>query len=84
MASPPTRRPAIFSPGTIRRVGVREPWRGDLYHRMITLPWWAVVSLGTAIYLIVNAFFAGLYLLQRGSIAGARPGSAVDAFFFSV
>ena len=26
----------------------------------------------------------GLYLLQPGSIAGARPGSVADAFFFSV
>ena len=84
MASPPQQRPAIFAPGSIRRVGVREPWRGDLYHRMITLPWWAVVSLGIAIYLIVNAFFAGLYLLQPGSITGAKPGSVADAFFFSV
>ena len=84
MASRPQPRPVVFSPGTIRRVGVREPWRGDLYHRMITLPWWAVVSLGTAIYLIVNAFFAGLYLLQPGSITGAKPGSTADAFFFSV
>ena len=74
----------VFAPGTIRRIGVREPWRGDLYHRMITLPWWALVSLGTALYLVVNAFFAGLYLLQRGSIMGARPGNLADAFFFSV
>lgn len=84
MASPPKLRPTIFEPGTIRRVGVREPWRGDLYHRMITLPWWAVLSLGVAVYLVVNAFFAGLYLLQPGSIAGAKLGSAADAFFFSV
>lgn len=84
MASSPKQRPTIFSPGTIRRVGVREPWRGDFYHRMISLPWWVVVSLGIAIYLAVNALFAALYLLQPGSIANAKPGSAVDAFFFSV
>ncbi len=84
MATPQQPRLAVFAPGTIRRVGVREPWRGDLYHRMITLPWWALVSLGTAFYLLVNALFAGLYLLQRGSIVGARPGNLADAFFFSV
>ncbi|MBV9747581.1 MAG: hypothetical protein JO157_02090 [Acetobacteraceae bacterium] len=84
MATQQQPRPVVFAPGTIRRIGVREPWRGDLYHRMITLPWWALVSLGTALYLVVNAFFAGLYLLQRGSIMGARPGNLADAFFFSV
>jgi inward rectifier potassium channel len=76
----PARRPT-FSPETVRRVGVREPWRGDLYHRVITLRWWVFVGLGTAIYLAVNAVFAVLYLLQPGSIAGARPGSVADAFF---
>jgi inward rectifier potassium channel len=68
----------------VRRIGLREPWRGDLYHRMVTVPWWAFVGLGTALYLVVNAVFAGLYLLQPGSIAGATPGSVADAFFFSV
>jgi inward rectifier potassium channel len=77
-------RTSIFSPEAIRRVGVREPWRGDLYHRLITLRWWAFVGLGTVFYLAVNAVFAGLYLVQPGSIAGARPGSVTDAFFFSV
>ncbi len=83
MPKRPPPRP-VFSPETVRRVGVREPWRGDLYHRMVTVPWWVFVGLGTAIYLIVNAVFAGLYLLQRGSIAGGKPGSVADAFFFSV
>lgn len=73
-----------FAPETVRRVGLREPWRGDLYHRMVTVPWWVFVGLGTGIYLVVNALFAGLYLLQPGSIAGAKPGSFSDAFFFSV
>lgn len=84
MDAQPRPRPAVIAPNSIRRVGVREPWRGDLYHRMVTLPWWAFVGLGSAIYLVVNALFAGLYLLQPGSISGAKPGSVADAFFFSV
>ena len=72
MASHPKPRP-LFAPETIRRVGLRESWRGDLYHRMVTLRWRSFVALGTV-----------LYLLQPGSIAGARPGSVADAFFFSV
>jgi inward rectifier potassium channel len=77
-------RPAAFAPNAMRRVGVREPWRGDIYHRLVTLRWWTFVALGSAVYLAVNAVFAGLYLLQPGSISGARPGSVADAFFFSV
>jgi len=73
-----------FSPELIRRVGVREPWRGDLYHRLVTLPWWAFAGLGALAYVLVNVVFAGLYLLQPGSIANAAPGSFTDAFFFSV
>ena len=84
MDAQPRPRPAVFSPDSIRRVGVRAPWRGDLYHRVVTLPWWAFMGLGSAIYLVVNAVFAALYLLQPGSISGAKPGSVADAFFFSV
>lgn len=68
----------------IRRVGLREPLRGDLYHRLVTLRWHVFAALGGALYLLVNAIFAGLFLLQPGSIAGAHPGSVADAFFFSV
>ena len=83
-SSPPTSSLPAFSPGSLRRVGIRQPWFGDLYHRMVTLPWWTFLGLSSALYLMVNAVFAGLYLLQPGSIAGARPGSFADAFFFSV
>jgi inward rectifier potassium channel len=34
--------------------------------------------------LTFNAVFAGLYLLEPGSITNARPSSFADAFFFSV
>ena len=81
---PPPPAPLAFSTKSVRRVGLREPWLGDLYHRMVTLPWWVFVPLGATAYLLVNAVFAGLYLLQPGSITNAAPGSFADAFFFSV
>ena len=69
----------------IRRVGLRTSWRSDLYHRTLTLRWWQFLVLGCALYLLINVLFAGLYLLQPGSIQGAEPGRRVtDAFFFSV
>ena len=68
----------------VRRVGLHIPWRADLYHRALTLRWWEFLGVGCAIYLAINVLFAGLYLLQAGSVSGARPGSFADAFFFSV
>ena len=69
---------------SVRRIGLHIPWRADLYHRALTLRWWQFLLVGCAIYLVINVVFAGLYLLQPGSISGARPGSFADAFFFSV
>jgi inward rectifier potassium channel len=66
------------------RVGLQERWHRDLYHRMLTLSWPYFMLLATVVYVVANAAFAALYLLQPGSIANARPGSFLDAFFFSV
>ncbi len=66
------------------RVGLRERWHQDLYHRLLTLGWRSFMLLSAVVYCAANAIFAGLYLLQPGSIANASPGSFLDAFFFSV
>jgi inward rectifier potassium channel len=65
-------------------IGLPNPWLGDFYHHLLTLPWWAfLVGLGV-VYLSLNVLFAELYLLGDGAIANARPGFFADAFFFSV
>jgi inward rectifier potassium channel len=69
---------------TLLRVGLRSSWRQDLYHRALTLNWRRFLVLAAVIYLTANVVFAVLYLLQPGAIANARPGSFLDAFFFSV
>ena len=66
------------------RVGLKASWRRDIYHHMLTLTWWQFVLVAAFVYMAANIAFAGLYLLQPGSIANARPGSFEDAFFFSV
>ncbi len=65
-------------------IGLRDPWLGDLYHRLLKLPWWAFLLGLAAVYLGLNLLFALLYLLGAGAIANARPGAFSDAFFFSV
>lgn len=68
----------------VRRANLRVGWNHDLYHRMLSLRWYVFLTLGCAAYLVVNVIFALLYLLEPGSIMGARPGSFADAFFFSI
>lgn len=84
--SPPSATPRVRRRlgQSVRRVGLHIPWRADLYHRALTLRWWEFLLLGFAVYLAINVVFAGLYMVQGGSIGGARPGSFADAFFFSV
>src|SRR6185369_7648255 len=55
----------------------RQPFR-DIYHRFLRLSWPAALGVIVVVFLVLNAGFAGLYLLT-GGIANARPGSFADA-----
>ncbi len=57
-------------------------WR-DPYHLLLTIPWPSFLGLIALSYLATNALFALAYL-AGGGIENARPGSFLDAFFFSV
>jgi inward rectifier potassium channel len=65
------------------KVGVRRRPLTDVYHYLLTSPWWVLFALILFSYLAANVGFALLYLAD-GGIEGARPGSFEDAFFFSV
>jgi inward rectifier potassium channel len=65
-------------------LGLKRPWFGDLYHRILTIGWASFFAAALAAYIATNILFALLYLAQPGSIANARPGAFADAFFFSV
>jgi inward rectifier potassium channel len=67
----------------IVRDGVSRTWH-DLYHALIASSWPEFMGLLVLGYGAINATFAVAYALVPGSIANARPGSFVDAFFFSV
>lgn len=57
---------------------------GDLYHALITMTWPRFILGVGLLFLLVNSGFALAYSAQPGAIVNARPGSLVDAFFFSV
>jgi inward rectifier potassium channel len=68
----------------IRAIGRKRTVRGDLYHYIVGHGWFRLLGIVAAAFLGVNALFSAAYLLLPGSIAHARPGSFVDAFFFSI
>jgi inward rectifier potassium channel len=69
---------------TIRRINYNAVRSLDIYHRVLTIGWLGFFAIVAVCYVAFNLVFAGLYLLQPGAIANARPGSFADAFFFSV
>jgi inward rectifier potassium channel len=55
----------------------------DVYYGFLVLPWSAFLLSLAGLYLLLNLGYAVLFALRPGSISGARPGSLLDAFFFS-
>lgn len=58
-------------------------WR-DPYHWILTINWFTFFGLTALSYVATNTVFALLYLAGGDAIKNARPGSFLDAFFFSV
>jgi inward rectifier potassium channel len=76
----------------VRRIGERQiiaegleaPGWTDFYYGAMMVSWPAFIAALAVIFLLLNAFFACVYLIGGAPIANARPGSFFDAFFFSV
>jgi inward rectifier potassium channel len=68
----------------IMGLGVWHSYWRDPYHLLLTVPWTGFVLLICIFYIAINALFALAYLLGGDCIENARPGSFIDAFFFSV
>jgi inward rectifier potassium channel len=67
----------------IRVLGAPKERFRDLYHRFLRFSWPRALLSLIASFLLLNVLFAGLYTATHG-IYNARPGSYMDAFFFSV
>ncbi|MEM6960092.1 MAG: low temperature requirement protein A, partial [Myxococcota bacterium] len=68
----------------IVRKGTPAGLRRDLFFFLVEGSWGRVFVLFGFAFLLTNLLFAGLYMLEPGSIAGAEVGSFGDAFSFSV
>lgn len=77
---PPSTRPQL----TPTIVGGRRTLLNELHVRALGASWSRVLGLLGGAYLGFNLLFAAAYLGAGDAITGARPGSFVDAFNFSV
>lgn len=73
-----------YDPKMVERIGYRHHFFDDAYHFLLTSGWLRLGLLFSLVFIGVNLLFGEAYLFREGSLAGARPGSRIDAFFFSV
>lgn len=78
--------PRLFGQRNRRPVitGSRRELRADFYVAVLEAPWWAFFCGLAAFFGLVNLVFTGLYLVESHGLSNVRPGSFIDAFFFSV
>jgi inward rectifier potassium channel len=85
---PPAPRQRRIRQGDFRtslvRKGVRRAPVSEVYLWLIERSWPELAGLVVGLYGLSNLVFAGLYLAGGDTITNARPGSFVDAYFFSV
>ena len=70
--------------GDAVRKGAPSELRRDFYFFFMEGPWSRLVVSLVFTYVAINTAFAGLYLLEPGSIGGSHARSFADAFYFSV
>lgn len=70
--------------GTAIRRGAPSELRRDLYFFFMEGSWTRLLFTLGFVYLMVNCFFAALYLIEPGSIAGAEDATFGEAFAFSI
>ncbi len=72
-----------FGATPVKVIGAQAKPLRDAYHAVLRLSWSTTIVFLAATFVAVNALFAVAYMVV-GGVANARPGSFVDAFFFSV
>jgi inward rectifier potassium channel len=79
-------KPVSVRSGQVEFVKVntqRFDWR-DAYQWLLGLSWPQFATFVATVYIILNLIFAAFYRFGGNSIAGMKPGSFVESFFFSV
>ena len=68
----------------VRRIGLTPHLASDYFHRFMRAPWQVGVLIMAALAVIGNLAFAFGYWIAGDVIQNARPGSFLDALFFSL
>ncbi|MGD0674075.1 MAG: ion channel [Polyangiaceae bacterium] len=68
---------------SVHALGQHVSYFEDLYHKVLTIPWWRFFAYVTAMWVGTNLAFAALYAARPGCVSNASPGLE-DAFYFSV
>lgn len=66
----------------VRARGARISFHDDLYPFILKLTWPRFFGVFALCFVVLNAAFAGLYMLRPGSVSGAS--GFIDHFFFSI
>lgn len=74
----------LFGSQELFKLGVPRFDLRDPYYTALSLSWPGFAALVFALVALLNVGFALLYVARPGCLAGARPGSIADAFFFSI
>lgn len=67
----------------IERLGLERHFFQELYHTILKISWPKFLGLLVLSDVLINIFFASLFLAGGNCITNARPGSFFDAFVFS-
>ncbi len=73
-----------FGPREIETLGLEQGFWTDLYHRSMSIYWPVFFGSAAAIFVTLNAIFAGLYYLGDDPIANAGRKSPLELFYFSI
>jgi inward rectifier potassium channel len=68
----------------IETLGLEQGFWTDLYHRSMSIYWPVFFGSAAAIFVTLNAIFAGLYYLGDDPIANAGRKSPLELFYFSI
>ena len=69
--------------GNVKRIGAPRGGPSEVYYALVSSSWARLALLFVIVFIISNALFAGIYLIDPGGIQGS-DGSFFSAYFFSV
>src|SRR3954464_12257436 len=78
-------RPVSVRSGAVEfiKLNAHREWR-DLYQWLLGLHWRSFTAVAVGTCILINLLFATFYAAGGDCVAGMKPGSFVEAFFFSV